>query len=157
MRRSFITAIFWLVLVSSASATTVELPVTPTNLDTYGYVFSVLTNAIRDGVTFHVTITDKKYDIYPDSGASVDIVTHKKLDNGGLLVSSQAVEPAIQVTLEKEVRVWKADFVVSRKLLKNPDVYFVFSVLAHSTINGKSVPMPSLTCYQIRLQDFAKP
>ena len=157
MRHSIIIAFFWLVLVSSTCATTVELPVTSTNLDTYGYLFSVLPNAIRGDVTFHITITDKKYDIYPDSGASVCIVTHKKLDDGGLLVSSQAVEPPIQVALEKGTRVWKADFAVSRELLKNPDAYFVFSVLAHSTINGKIVPMPSLTCYQIRLQDFAKP
>ena len=157
MRYSFIASIVWLAVVSSACATSVELPVTPTNLDTYGYAFSVFTNATKDGVAFHLTITNKQYDIYPDSSAGVDMVIHKKLADGGMEGSVGAVTPEIPVTLKKEKRLWTADFTVSSTLLKNPDAYFVFSVLAHSTVNGKIIPMPSVTFYELRLQDFAKP
>src|ERR1022692_3631458 len=157
MCRSFITSIIWLAVVSSVRARSVELPVMPTNLDAYGYTFSVLTNATKDGVAFHVTITDKQYDIYPDSSADVDMVIHKKLADGGMKGSVGPVTTAIPVALKKEKRLWTADFTVSRRLLKNPDAYFVFSVLAHSTVNGKIIPMPSVTFYELRLQDFAKP
>jgi hypothetical protein len=155
--RAFIISIIWVALVSSVRASSVEIPVTPTNLDTYGCIFSVLTNATQDGAAFHVTITNKQYDIYPDSSAGVDMVIHKKIANGSEEGSVGQVTPAIPVALKKEKRLWTADFTVSRSLLKNPDAYFVFSVLAHSTVNGKIMPMPSITFYKLRLQDFAKP
>ncbi|MGO8925990.1 MAG: hypothetical protein ACLQU3_03710 [Limisphaerales bacterium] len=157
MHRSFIASIIWLVFVSSTWATSVELPVTPTNLDTYFCTFSVLTNATKDGVAFHVTITNKQSDIYPDSSADVDMVIHKKLADGGMEGSVGPVTPPIPVELKKEKRLWTADFTVSRELLKNPDVHFVFGVLAHSTVDGKIIPMPSITFYELRLQEFAKP
>jgi len=155
--RAFIASIFWLALVLSVRATSVELPVTPTNLDTYGYTFSVLTNATQDGVAFHVTITNKQYDIYPDSSAGVDMVIHKKLADGGMEGSVGSVMPAIPVALKKEKRLWTADFTVPHSLLEDTNACFVFSVLAHSTVNGKIIPMPSVTFYEFRLQDFAKP
>jgi hypothetical protein len=155
--KAFIVSLVWFVFVSSACATSVEIPVTPTNLDTYVYVFSVLTNTASDSVTFHVTITNKQYDIFPDSSASVDMVVHKKHANGGREGSIGPVKPEIPVILKKEKRLWRADFTVSRDVLKNPDVCFVFSELAHTTVNGKTIPMPSITFYELRLQDFAKP
>jgi hypothetical protein len=155
--RTFIVSIIWLALVSSVRASSVELPVTPTNLNTYFYTFSVETNATKDGVAFHVTITNKQYDIYPDSSAGVDMVIHKKLADGGMEGSVGAVTPAIPVALKKEKRLWTADFTVPRRLLENPDACFVFSVLAHSTVNGKVIPMPSADFYELGLQDFAKP
>jgi hypothetical protein len=157
MRRSFIASIVWLAFISSACAESMELSVTHTKLDTYFYVFSVFTNATRDGVAFHVTVTSKQYDIYPDSSAGVDMVIHKKLANGGLEGSVGPVEPVIAVALKKEKRVWRVDFTVSRELLKNPDVCFIFRVQAHDTINGKTVPMPSADFYELRLEDFTKP
>ena len=157
MRLSFIALIVWSAFVSSACASSVELPVTPASLDTYAYAFSVSTNATGDSVAFHVTITSKQSDIFPDSSAGVDRVVHKKLSDGGLENSIGSVEPVIPVTLKKEQRVWTADFTVSRELLKNPDICFVFTALAHVTMNGKTVPMPSAEFYELRLQDFIKP
>lgn len=157
MPRSLIASIIWLVFAPSTWATSVELPVTPTNLDTYSCTFSVSTNATRYGVAFHVTITNQQFDFYPDSTADVDLVIHKKLADGSLEGSVGPVTPAIPVALKKEKRLWTADFTVSRELLKNPDVHFVFGVLAHSTVDGKVIPMPSITFYELRLQDFAKP
>ena len=156
MRLLFIASVFWLALASSACALVVEYPVTPTNSDTYSYVFSVSTNATQGGVAFHVTITAKKFDIETNSGVSLEVITRKKTD-GNLTVSSQPVEPVIQVAVEKEKRIWKADFNVLRESLKNPDLYFVFGVPVYDTINGKRIPMPDADIYQIRLQDFAKP
>ena len=155
--RAFITSIFWLALVSSVRATGVELPVTPTNLDTYGYTFSVLTNATQDSVAFHVTITNKQYDIYPDSSAGVAMVIHKKLADGGMEGSVGRVTPVIPVALNKEKRFWTADFSVPYSLLEDTNACFVFSVLAHSTVNWKIIYMPSVTFYELRLQDFAEP
>ena len=155
--RSFIASVVWLVCISSACATSVRIPVTPTNLDTYFYVFSMLTNATSDGMAFHVTITNKQNDIFPDSSAGVDVVVYKEHADGGREGSIGPVKPEIPVTLNKEKRVWTADFTVSRELLKNPDICFVFSELAHRTVNGKTMAMPSITFYELRLQDFAKP
>lgn len=155
--RAFIISIFWLALVSSVLADSVELSVTPTNLDAYGYTFSVLTNATKDGVAFHVTITNKQDDIYPDSSADVHMVIHKKLADGGMEGSVGRVTPAIPVALKKEKHFWTADFTVPHSLLEDTNACFVFSVLAHSTVNGKIIPMPSVTFYELRLQDFAKP
>ena len=155
MRRSFIAFIIWFGFISSVRATSVEFSVTPTNLDTYFFTFSVLTNATKDGVAFHIAIASKQYDIYPDSSADVDMVMHKKLADGGMEGSVGPVTPAIPVALKRKKRVWTADFTVSRTLLKDPDAYFVFGVLAHSTVNGKNIPMPSVTFYELQLQDFA--
>ncbi len=158
MHRSLIALFVWLLFVSSARATSAEIPVSPANLDTFSYTFSVSTNASKDGMAFHVTITSKQSGIYPDSDAYVGRVIHKKLDNGDPAGGSIGpAQPAIPVALRKEKRVWTADFTVSRELLKDPELHFVFSVLAHSTVNGKTIPMPSLTFYELRLQEFAKP
>ena len=157
MRHSFFAFIIWLATLWSVRADSVELPVTPTNLDAYVCTFSVSTNATMEGVAFHVTITNKQSDIYPDSSGNVDMVIHKKRPDGGMEGSVGPVMPAIPVVLKKKKRLWTADFTVSRELLKNPDAYFVFSDLAHSTVNGKIIPMPSITFYELRLQDFIKP
>ena len=132
--------------------------VTRTNLDSYPYTFAVLTNATNGGVAFHVTITSKKSDIYPDSRVNVDRVIRRRGADGSLEGSSVGpVTPAIPVTLEKENRVWKADFTLPRELLADAGVCLVFSELTHSTVNGKVVAMPSTTFYELRLQDFTKP
>jgi hypothetical protein len=155
MHRLFITIILCLGIASVAYGTTAEIPVTPASLDTYFYVFSVSTNVAQSGIIFHVTMTAKTSDIDTnDSSAGLTIVTHTKTDDGGLLVSRQSLEPAIPVTLKKEKHIWTADFIVSHELLTNPDLYFDISFLAHRIINGKSFPMPSVTCYEIRLEDF---
>jgi hypothetical protein len=153
MLHSFVPPIFWLVIVLSAPGTILEIRVTPNNLNKHPYGFTVSTNATRDGVAFHVAIAAKTEDIYPDSGAGLQTVTHKK-DGRGLHISSESLKPAVQIILKKERRVWQADFTVARDILKDPDVYFVFNVLTHETIKGKSITMPSVDCYQMRLQEF---
>lgn len=115
-----------------------EYPVTPTNSDTYFYVFSVSTNATKSGIAFHVTVTGKKSEIETNSSVSLEVITRKNAD-GGLTVSSRRVSPAIQIAVEKEKRTWKADFTVSRKVLENPDIYLVFSVPVY---DDKRIPGP---------------
>ena len=155
MHRLSITTVLWLVITFTAWGTSMEIPVTPTSLDTYFYLFSVSTNTTQGGIAFHVTMTAKSTDINTnDSSAGLEIVTHTKTSSGGLLVSCQSLEPSIPVTLKKEKRSWTADFIVSSELLKNPDLYFNCSFLAHRFVNGKSIPMPSVTRYEIRLEDF---
>lgn len=159
MKSSFITHIIWLVFVSSVRAQEgTEIPVTPTNLDTYFYHFSVSTNATSRGVAFQVTIKSKQSAIYPDSVAEMENVIHRQLTNG-TEVSIESTKPAIPVALKKKKRLWTADFTVSRDLLKNPDLSFVFTVAAHgaSAINGEAIPMPLVAFYELRLQEFVKP
>ena len=146
-----------LMLNSQARGTMVEIPVTPASLEQHDYVFSVEAGATNDAVTFHIAITNKNYDIYGDSGVYVCVITHEKPPGGGLEISSHGVQPDISVSVEKEPRVWRATFTAPRELLKNPDAYFTYNVLAHSVINGKTIAMPSVTCYELRLRDFAKP
>ena len=155
MHRLLITIVAWLIVTFTVWGTSMEIPVTPTSLDTYFYKFSVSTNAAQNGIAFHVTMTAKRTDIDTnDSSAGLEIVTHTKTSSGGLLVSCQRLEPSLPVTLKKEKGIWTADFIVPSELLKNPDLYFNFNFLAHRVVNGKSVPMPSVTRYEIRLEDF---
>lgn len=165
MRRLFLAFIVWLVFLSAARAANDEISITPTNLDTFFYRFSVATNATKDGVAFHITITDKRFDIYPDSGADVGVVSHKDITNqparaaGKPLkeASFEPMNPAVPVTLKKEMRAWNADFTASPELLKTPGACFVFRVFAQDRTNGKTVPAPPADFYELKLQDFAKP
>ena len=55
-----------------------EIPVTPNSLDQGTYVFSVSTNSVQGGTSFHITINAKTNIFSPDSSAGLGIVTHWK-------------------------------------------------------------------------------
>lgn len=162
MRRLFLTVIVSLVLLSTAHAND-EISVTPTNLDTMLYSFTVSTNATHTGVAFHVTITHKRFDIYPDSIADVGTIAYTEITNSTARPSPQPakaasferLKPAIPVALKKEKRIWTAEFTASHELLKNTNACFVFSVFAQDPKNGNKAAPADL--YELRLQDFAKP
>jgi hypothetical protein len=144
-----------LVLIGGLSAygASMELSVTPKTLDQGRFVFSISTRPAHEGIAFHVIITAKTGAIPSDSSVYVGSVT--TMPDGARV--SGPVKPDLQVTLQKDDRIWKADFVASSDLLKNSDVYVVFDVIAHVMENGKSVPMPSADMYEIKLRDFLKP
>jgi hypothetical protein len=143
----------WVGWIYSAHGASVEIPVTPTNLDQSSYVFAVSTNSAQGGVAFHVTITAKTHDIYSDSDARLSLVIHKT-DAGSRETSIQTLKPAIDVKLKKKERVWQAEFTVSNEALKTAGLYFVFTELVRTKIDGKDVPMPAAVFYELRLQDF---
>jgi hypothetical protein len=153
MHRLFTSLILLHALVLAAHGMSVEIPVTPNNLEQNKYAFLVSTNTGRNGITFHVTITAKTGDIPSDSTADLNIVTITK-DGGAMKTVIRPVNPPTRVILKKEKRVWQADFTVSRKSLKKAGICFVFTEFAHTTIDGKSVSMPSADLYQIKLHDF---
>jgi hypothetical protein len=162
MHRLFLTLLVSLVFVSVARAMNVEIPVTPTNLDTLLYSFSISTNATDRGVAFHVTITHKRFDIYPDSSAELGTIEYKEVTNNFArpspeplkAASFKPLKPRARVALKKEKRVWTADFTASRELLKNTNVCFVFSVFAQDPKTNKTAPAD---LYELKLQDFARP
>jgi hypothetical protein len=143
-----------LVLIGGLSAygTSVEFPVTPKSLDQGQFDFSISTDSIQEGISFHVTITAKTGVIPSDSGVYLSQVTWTQSAH-----SMEPVKPEPQVLLQKDDHIWKVDFIASRELLKNPDVCVVFGVAAHAMVNGKSVPMPAANMYEIKLRDFLKP
>jgi len=149
--------ILCLALVLSGGLSTygsmVEFPVTPTSLDQRQFVFSISTNSTLEGISFHITITPKTGVMPSDSGVGFSSIVTST--NGSR--SSGLVKNEPQITLHKDDQIWKADFIASSELLKKPDVYFVFGVPAHATVNGKSIPMPAVDIYMIKLQDFLKP
>ena len=155
MHRLFVTLCLWLPLVFSAHGLSVEIPVTTTNLDQYKYRFSVSTNATTGGVSFHVVVTAKKENIHADSETGLSIVTHTNTRDGETR-SIARVKPEIPLRVKKDKRVWEADFTVSFELLEKPGLCFVFTEIAHGTIDGKSVAMPSADFYEIKLRDFLK-
>lgn len=155
MHRFFVTLGLWLTFVVSAHGVSVEIPVTTTNLDQHKYRFSISTNAAAGGVAFHVIVTAKKEDIHVDSEVGLSIVTHTKT-RGEETDSIENVEPEISVRLKKDKRVWEADFTVSSELLEEPGLCLVFTDIAHATVDGKSVAMPSAEFYEIRLRDFLR-
>jgi hypothetical protein len=149
-------------LAFSAHGRSVEIPITTTNLDQYAYRFSISTNAVTGGVKFHVTITSKMENIHADSKVGLSIVTHAETPDGetGRILSKSGsiagVQPEIPVTMKKHRRVWEADFTVSYELLEKPGLCFVFTEIAHTTIKGKSVAMPSADFYEVKLRHFLK-
>jgi hypothetical protein len=137
----------------SAYASSVEFPVTPTSLEQRQFIFSISTNSSPEGISFHVTVTPKTGVMPSDSGVGFSSILTST--NGARSTGPLANEP--KVTLQKDDHIWKADFIASSELLKNPDVYFVFEVPAHAVVNGKNIPMPAVDKYVIKLQDFLKP
>lgn len=105
MRRWFITCMLWLAAVSSVRSTSLELLVTPRNLEHAHFTFSVVTNATRSSVVFQVTITSKNSDINPDSTASVVKVIRKSRAHDCRQRTTEPIMPIIPVTLKKEKQV----------------------------------------------------
>ncbi len=165
MRRLFLTFTLWLIFISVARANNTEIPVTQTNLNTLLYSFSVSTNATNGGVAFHVTITHKRFDIYPDSTADVGTIDRKQITNAAARAFPQPIfeatfeplKPTIPVALKKEKRVWTADFTAPRELLSDTNACFVFSVPGMEKSKNKTDPLPPADLYELKLQDFAKP
>jgi hypothetical protein len=134
--------------VLSSYGRSTQIPLTPQTLDQGEYVFSISTNSTHDGISFHVTITAKKGDIFPDSRADLSIVMRGP--------NVPAIRPIKEVTLKKDGHTWMADFVATPELLKTPGICFVFTAYAHAIENGRTVSMPSADFYEIRLLDFLK-
>ena len=154
MHRLFIAPIIWFALVLSAYGVSTEIPVTPSNIDHYKYGFSISAKDTKDGMAFHVTITAKPgtNDIPSDSAADLKVVAHTP--DGETTI--RAMEPAIKVAVKNDKRIWEADFTILNELLKKSGLCFVFTEIAHTTIDGKSVAMPSADFYEIKLRDFFK-
>ena len=153
MRRVLIIAFFGAALALSAFGLSTEIPVTPSSLDQGTFLFSVTNNVIRDGVSFHVTITGKNRAIPTNSSVGLCIATH--WTNGSQILPA---EPRTPVTLKKDERLWKVDFIASSGLLTNADLCLVFTVQDYATTkDGKRIPMPSCDFYEIKLRDFLKP
>ncbi len=148
----------WIAMVLSAHASSVELPVTPDNLDRPNYTFKVVANSTNKGTSFHITITSKSEDIAADSNADLAIVTHTKNSEGAISGTSfAAFTAATPVILKKEKHIWTAGFTLPHESLKTPGLCFIFTELAHDAINnGQRIAMPSATFYEIKLEDFAK-
>jgi len=157
MRHLLIVPSILFAIVLSTQATIVELPITPKQLDRQNYRFSITAHATNNDVAFHVVITTKKDEITPDSEAKLVTIGHSKDRHGALLGTSfTPFLPVAPLTLNQTKHTWTADFLVTRRSLKNPGLCFIFSEPAHTAIDGKIVAMPSVTFYEIQLKDFLK-
>lgn len=153
MHRLLIALFFWLAAAGPAFGESDELPVTPSSLDQYDYTFAVSTNAVTNGVAFHIAVTGKGGVIDTNyCHAVLDTVSHQN----GTEIGQEPFEAAIPVTIQKQERKWTADFLVSHELLKNRNLCFVFAEQAVDRANGKVIPMPSMDFYEIHLMDFAR-
>lgn len=141
----------WLAILPMAHAASVEIPV-PANGQTSGaYAFTISTKAVADDLAFHITITNRVGDIPTSSEAYVGIVTHS--DKKGRSTTIGHCDPPISVALNCQPRIWTVDFTVSTKILKQPGLNFIFVEFAHTTINGKTVFMPSADFYELKLSE----
>jgi hypothetical protein len=141
MRGLFITPILWLALALSAYGRIMYRPITPDNsAKDKGYLFTVTTEAAKDDVVFHVTITSKKGDIPPDSTVFLEIITFTKEGDVG---SGESPKTEIPVTVKKDKKVLEADFSVSREQLKETGLCLEF-------------PVDLYDDYVIKLHDFLK-
>jgi hypothetical protein len=157
MRNLLIIPSLLFALILSAHATSVELPVTPNQLDQQNYKFSVTADATNHGVTFHVVITAKHDEISADCEANLAVVNHSKDgSHSGKGTSITPFQPTVPIAFNKDKHAWTADFTLPREALKTTGLCFVFTELAHTMVNGKPVAMPSITFYEIKLKDFVK-
>lgn len=101
-------------------------------------------------MSFEITITAKSAVIPADSSANLSVVKRMQSSGGG----TSEIQRESEIKIAKESQSWKVTFVVSKDLLKTPDMSFVFEVPAHSIIDGK--PLPAGDFYTIKLQDFIK-
>jgi hypothetical protein len=153
MCRILFTSILFLGLGSWARGVSVEVPVTPANLDQHPYLFSVIAKRIAGGVAFTLKISAKTNDIYSDSSTNVSIVTHTG-DRRRIGSTIEPVKPTVAVSLTKEARDWDANFTISDELLKKPGLCFVFTEIARANFNGRPEPVSAATFYEIKLSDF---
>lgn len=157
MRQLLIIPSVLFALILSAHATSVELPITPSQLDQQNYKFAVTPNATNKSVAFHIVVTSKKDEIPSNSEANLAVVTHPKDGKGTSSGASiTPFTPTVPIAFNKDKHAWTADFTLPREALKTSGLCFIFSELGHQTINGKRVPMPSITFYEIKLKDFVK-
>jgi hypothetical protein len=155
MIRSLVILALWLSLVWPANALSVFIPVTATNLVQGDHRFAVIATTVSNDVHFRIAIIAEKEEIPLDSSSAISIVTHAQ-DGGATSHLSEPVKPEIPITMKKEERMWEAAFTVSNELLKKPGLCFVFTELAHTIVEGKTVAMPSAEVYEVQLQRFLK-
>src|SRR5277367_4652976 len=143
MHRVFIITAFLLAFALSAFGLSMEISVTPTSLNQGTYLFSVTNRVIGNELSFHITITGIRDVIPTDSSVGLCIATH--WTNGSQIIGA---EPKTPITLKKDDRVWKMDFIASSELLTNADLCLVFTVYPQAfTKDGKRIPIPSCTFY----------
>jgi hypothetical protein len=157
MRQLLIIPSVLFAFILSAHATSVELPVTPNQLDQQNYKFAVTATPTNNAVAFHVVITAKQSEISSDSEGNLVVVTHTKDGQGSRTGTEiKPFQPTVPIAFNKDKHAWTADFTLPREALKTPGLCFLFSELAHSMFNGKPIAMPSITFYEIKLKDFVK-
>jgi hypothetical protein len=157
MRPSFIIPAIFFALALSARAKSIELPITPSQLDQHNYKFSVTAGTTNQGTAFHIIITAKSDEVPSDCEANLVIVAHPK-DGRGSTTGTDITPftPTVPIAFNKGKHAWTVDFTLPRESLKTPGLCFVFSELAHDTVNGQRLAMPSVTFYEIKLKDFVK-
>jgi hypothetical protein len=143
----------WLAVAGPAFGMCVELPVTPSSLDTSSYAFAVATNTVTNGMAFHITITAKSGEI-DTNYCSAKLETVRKAN--GTAIFQEPFEAAIPVAIQKQPRKWAIDFILPHEFLKSPELNFVFWEEAVDRTNGKITPMPAGTFYEMWLMDFAR-
>lgn len=140
---------FCLACAYSAFALRVEIPVTPASLNSdSSHLFSVSTNAVQNGLAFHISYSPKSADAGPNVTYSAPSMGLGIAKNEGSYLLFDPVKPAIPVAIKKQKDKWTADFVVPHGLLKNADLYF--------TVSESPVGMPDVTVFEIRLRDFGR-
>jgi hypothetical protein len=157
MRQLLIIPSVLLALIFSAHATSVELPVTPDQLDQQNYKFTVAANPTNNAVAFHIIVTAKHDEIPADSEANLAVVTHSKDgkgSNNGTSISP--FQPTVPIAFSKDKHAWTIDFTLPHDALKTPGLCFIFSEIAHTPVKNKHAAMPSITFYEIKLKEFVK-
>jgi hypothetical protein len=142
-----IVVLLCLCLTSAAFGKSVQILVTPGNLEFPAYRFSVETANTTDGwTTFQVKIVAKTADLPADAQARLAVVTKTIIRGGGQSYAITKFDE-VRVELEKAARTWDAKFTVSQEVLKKPGFSFLFEVT-----QGPA----SADFYIVKLQDFRK-
>jgi hypothetical protein len=150
MQRLLLPLLAGLTLIVSATAQTIQWPVTPGQLEYSNFVFSITTQPASGGMAFHVTIAAKTGIIQGDSAAMLAMVT-----GSAAAPVVAGANPDATVTLKRTDTQWTADFTAPTALATNPAAFFVFVVTDYKTNpDGTRTYLSTDRMYEIRLRDF---
>jgi len=139
--------------LARSQAMILDIAVTPTHLEQGGFVFTLDSHPVESGIAVHITVSFKDGIAPKHAEAGVGRIIRTEYPNGSFSISGAAV-PEIITKITKGDKGWMIDFIGSKELLRQPDLYFAFTVFA---FDNDGHPMPSGTAYQMKLMDFVKP
>ncbi|MEP6670898.1 MAG: hypothetical protein ABJF10_17195 [Chthoniobacter sp.] len=119
--------------------------------DQSGQVFDIRSEELATGeIQFHITAPDKKALSGKSPTIALSIVKITRGPDGFL--TGESVSPVRPLEARHSGNSITCTFILTRKELDDPDLCFTYFIYAEAMVNGKIVPMASVSIRYARLQ-----